>query len=70
MEAATEEVSLGGNVVYEGLYEGEQVFYCSYEEEMTTGLPIFYLWNGKRVKKIKGAEGEKLLLALIQQSQI
>ena len=61
IEAASEEIALGGQVVYECDYEGEQVFACSYEKEMTIGLPIFYLWNGERVRIVNGEEGEDLL---------
>lgn len=66
IEAAANEISLGGQVVFECEYNGEQVYDCSYEEDMTTGMPIFYLWNGSRVKVVDGVDGEKLLGELIK----
>lgn len=67
IEAAANEIQLGGHVVFECEYKGEQVYDCSYDEEMTIGLPIFYLWNGERVKVVDGIDGEELLLKLIKE---
>jgi len=61
IEAASSEVEIGGKVVYECDYKGEQVFDCHYDQPVVIGMPIFYLWNGERVNKVGGREGLELL---------
>jgi len=64
--AAAHEIALGGHVVRVCEYNGEQVYVCTYKEEMVIGLPRFYLWNGVRVKNVNGNEGSELFVELIK----
>ena len=56
VEAAANEIALGGHLVLECEYNGEQVYTCTYDEIMIIGLPIFYFWNGERVQTVQGEE--------------
>lgn len=67
IEAAANEIRLGGHIVFVAEYKGEQVYSCSYDEAMIIGLPIFYLWNGDRVKVVDGIDGGEYLLKLIKE---
>ena len=59
--AAKSRLNLGGYIIYIGQYQGQSVFTCAFDEEMTIGEPEVYLWDGKKVTTITGENAFEVL---------
>ena len=55
---------LGGTLKMFGVYKGRQVYTYQYSKPVTVGLPVIYLWDGKRVKEIEGEDALAILSSL------
>ena len=64
LKVAEDRTCLGGIIKYFGDLKGEEVFSYEYNEPVTIGLPVIYLWNGKRVKVIEGDKALEILNSL------
>ncbi|MBQ2501191.1 MAG: hypothetical protein II524_01860 [Bacteroidales bacterium] len=52
--AAKSRLKLGGYIIYIGQYQGQEVYTCKFDEEVTIGPPEVYLWDGHKVTTITG----------------
>ena len=52
--AAKSRLNLGGYIIYIGQYQGQEVYTCKFDEEVTIGPPEVYLWDGLKVTTITG----------------
>lgn len=59
--AARSRLNLGGYIIYIGQYQGQEVYTCKFDEEVTIGPPEVYLWDGHKVTTITGENALELL---------
>ena len=59
--AARSRLNLGGYIIYIGQYQGQEVYTCKFDEEVTIGPPEVYLWDGHKVTTITGENAFEFL---------
>ncbi len=40
-----------GYVIFIGTYNGKEIYTYHFNEIVTTGMPVFYVWDGVKAKK-------------------
>lgn len=50
----------GDSIDYIGIYKGKQVYLYRFPEDIETGFPFYYLFDGKSVDTITGFEALRL----------
>lgn len=61
IKASKQRAALGsGRIERVGKWRGFDVYSFVFAEEMTLGLPEYYLWDGKRAKVVSGMDALKI----------
>ena len=48
--------SYGDSIAYIGIYKGKQVYLYRFPEDVETGFPFYFLYDGKSVDVVSGFE--------------
>ena len=48
--------SYGDSIAYIGIYNGKQVYLYRFPEDVETGFPFYFLYDGKSVDVVSGFE--------------
>ena len=60
-KAAAELIEIyGESIDYIGIYKGKQVYLYRFPEDIETGFPFYYLFDGKSVNVVTGFEALRL----------
>ena len=60
-KAAAELIEIyGESIDYIGIYKGKQVYLYRFPEDIETGFPFYYLYDGKSVDVVTGFEALRI----------